>query len=39
MTIIVLSVQSFRRNEFRILWKGTFHDEELNERTEILVQK
>ena len=29
--IIIICVQSFRRNEFRILWKGTFYDEELTD--------
>ena len=29
--IIIICVHSFRRNEFRILWKGTFYDDELAE--------
>jgi hypothetical protein len=29
--IIIICVQSFRRNEFRILWTGTFYDEELTD--------
>lgn len=33
--ILIVCIQSFRRNEFRILWKGTFYDEELTDTYEI----
>ena len=32
VTILIVCVQSVRRNEFRILWNGRFHDEEMSEQ-------
>jgi len=29
ITVLILSLVSYKRNEFRTLWKGNFHDEEL----------
>lgn len=38
ITILIVMLQSFRRNEFKTLWRGNFHDEELNEG-ELMLQK
>lgn len=38
ITIIIVALQAFRRNEFKTLWRGSFHDEELNEG-QLMIHK
>ena len=39
ITIVIVAIQSFRRNEFKTLWRGSFHDEELNESDVYILNK
>lgn len=32
MALLLIALQGFRRNEFKTIWKGSFHDEELEDR-------
>ena len=32
VTILIVCVQAFRRNEFKVIWRGVFYDEELGGR-------
>ena len=39
ITVIIIGFYSFKRNEFKVLWKGNFHDEELCETQDGVIIK